>query len=119
MLRSISPEDACRRYLKFAVRHRHEYGLLMSRVGKVKTADGRRGPVFDAVQKRLAQVFGGAPEAYERAALQMWCLVHGAASLLIARGENSPEAKEIREACRLACQNIVEFEVSSQRAQPH
>ncbi len=113
MLKSTSPQDACSRYLKFAVRHPHEYGLLMSSVGKVRTADGQRGPVFDAVQKRLAQVFGGSPEAYECAALQMWCLVHGAASLLIERGDRSPEAADIREACRLACKNIVDFGVVS------
>ena len=116
MLHSTSPEDACRRYLKFALRHPHEYGLLMSGMAKVKRPKGQRGATFDAVQKRLAEMFGGEPEAYERTALQMWCLVHGAASLLIARGERAPEAEDIREACRLACKNIVDLEVSRRAA---
>jgi len=113
MLKSTSPEDACRRYLKFAVRHPHEYGLLMSSVGKIRTTDGQRGPVFEAVQRRLAEVFGGSPDAYAGTALQLWCLVHGAASLLIARGGQAAVPEEIREACRLACKNIVEREVSA------
>lgn len=116
MFQSTSPEDACRRYLKFATQRPHEYTLLMSAVGRIQTPDGQRGPVFQAVQTRLAQVFGGAPEAYARAALQLWCLVHGAASLLIERGERAPEAEEIREACRMACKHIVDFEVSSRDA---
>ena len=116
MLKSISPEDACSRYLKFATRHPHEYRLLMHRTGHIKAAGDQRGPVFEAVQKRLAQVFGGSPETYERAALQMWCLVHGAASLLIERGDRSPETADIREACRLACKNIVDLEVASRTA---
>ncbi len=117
MLKSTSPEDACSRYLRFATRRPHEYRLLMHGIGHIKAPDPhKRSSVFEAVQTRLAEIFGGSPGAYDRVALQLWCLVHGAASLLIERGESIPETEEIREACRLACKNIVDFEVASRTA---
>ena len=107
MLLSASPEDACNRYLKFAVRHAHEYELLMS-AKKVAGEPQPRGELFDAVQSRLAQIFGGTPEDFDGLAVQLWCLVHGTASLLIARGKVGLAADELREECRKACQAVVE-----------
>ena len=115
MLESVSPEDACKRYLRFAVRHAHEYELLMNGHRLHGKAE-RRGPIFHAVQSRLAQVFGGAPEMYAALAVQLWCLAHGTASLLIARGERGAAADQLREACRLACEAIV-GQMLSARAQ--
>jgi len=99
MRRATSPEDACLRYLNFAVKRPHEYELLMSGGWKDSEARGYRGLVFEAAQKMLAQKLGGNPEAFAGLILELWCLVHGGASLLIAGQKEGTRTEDVREAC--------------------
>jgi len=96
MRRATSPEDACVRYLNFAVKRPHEYELLLG--GGWKDSEAR-GLVFEAAQKMLAEKLGGSPEAFAGLTLELWCLVHGGASLLIAGQKEGSRTEDVREAC--------------------
>ena len=50
--RALSPEDAWLGYLKFAVRNRHEYGLLMNGVGRTKTSGSQKKTRFRSSAKK-------------------------------------------------------------------
>jgi AcrR family transcriptional regulator len=90
---AASPEEACERYLDYALSHpreyelfyQHEYELFYSprsiRAG-AKTV-GR--PARDAMKRKLAEKFGGSPEDHESMLTALWMATHGAAMLLVAK----------------------------------
>jgi AcrR family transcriptional regulator len=99
-----SPEEGCERYVDYALSHPHEYELFYqhnyelyhsprsSRAG-VKPV-GR--PARDAMKRKLAETFGGAPDEYERLVTALWMMSHGAAMLLIAKTILPKDAAEAR-----------------------
>lgn len=95
-----SIEEACRRYLKFAEEHPHEYRLMFRAWADIFHPDlPRPGRVW--FMNQLAQRFGGQPEEYDRAFYAFFLLAHGAASMLtapadeIARGEVRKNCLEV------------------------
>jgi len=94
MLESTSsPEEGAERYLDYALSHPREYELFYqkeyelfysarSRRAGVKPT-GRPGRV--AMQRKLAEKLGGAPDDHERMQIALWMMGHGAAMLLIAK----------------------------------
>ncbi len=90
---AASPEEACERYLDYALSHpreyelfyQHEYELFYSprsiRAG-AKTI-GR--PARDAMKRKLAEKFGGTPDDHESILTALWMATHGAAMLLVAK----------------------------------
>ncbi len=100
-----SPEDACERYVDYGLSHpheyelfyRHEYELFYSahsiRAGARNTV-GR--PARDAMSKKLAEKFGGAPEDHKRLNVSLWMLAHGATMLMIGKTILPKEVQESR-----------------------
>ena len=91
---ALSPEDACERYLDYALSHPHEYELfyryeyeLFYSASSVRAGArndvGR--PARDAMKQKLAENFGGVPKDYVRLTTSLWMLAHGAAMLMIAK----------------------------------
>jgi AcrR family transcriptional regulator len=104
---SQSLEEACDRYIDFALRrpreyelyHAHQYELL--RAGR---ATGREelGPSFQWTLRKLADQLGGSPEDHIRLVLAMWALAHGTATLLIDKLAPANLEKDLRAACTRA-----------------
>ena len=102
-----SVEDACRRYLLFAQKHPHEYELLMRAGWHDAAASGYQGPVFLAAKTKIAKQFPGKPAQQVALLIQLWCLVHGAASLMIAAEHHGDGAEDIVKACYSACKALL------------
>jgi AcrR family transcriptional regulator len=102
-----SAEDACERYVDYALSHPHEYELFYQheyelfysrpaiRAG-VRNLVGR--PARDAMKKKLTEKFGGVPEDHMHLTMSLWMLAHGAAMLMIAKTilpEDTEEARAV------------------------
>jgi AcrR family transcriptional regulator len=101
-------EDACRRYLVFAQKHPHEYELLMRTGWQDAAASGYGGPVFLAARRQIKKQFPGKPAQQVTLLIQLWCLLHGAASLLMAaqiQGDGGED--DIVKACHSACKVLL------------
>jgi AcrR family transcriptional regulator len=105
--RARSVEEACRRYLQFAQRHPHEYELLMRAGWHDAAASGYQGPVFTVVKEIIAKQFPGKPAQQIALLIQLWCLVHGAASLIIAAHPRGDGRADIAKACDSACKALL------------
>jgi AcrR family transcriptional regulator len=83
---SATPEEACERYLDFALRHPNEYELFFQHDYELlhKARSGER-PGVDAMRSKLAETLGGAPEDHAELGLSLWMVAHGAAMLMIAK----------------------------------
>lgn len=99
-----SPEEGCERYLDYALSHPREYELFYqhnyelyhsprSSQARVKPV-GR--PARDAMKRKLAEKFGGAPVEHERLITALWMMAHGAAMLLIAKTILPKDAAQAR-----------------------
>jgi AcrR family transcriptional regulator len=107
--RASSMEDACRRYLAFAMRHPHEYELLMSTGWSDAVSAGYQGPVFQVAQRKLAEEFGGNPKDHAGFAVKLWCLAHGGATLMIAaKRQGSHDGQRVAKACLSACKTLLD-----------
>jgi len=88
-----SLEDACHNVLEFALTRPHVYQLvnagMFSKVGVAR-------PNIELMKRRSAEWFGGSPEDHTRLVLALWALVHGAATLLLAKAVPSPHETELR-----------------------
>ena len=104
---ALSVEDACRRYLFFARKHPHEYELLMRTGWQDAAASGYQGPAFLAGMRKIQKQFPGRPAHHKALLVQLWCLVHGAASLLIAAQQHGDGAEDIVKACLSACKTLL------------
>ena len=102
---AASAEDACERYLDYALSHPHEYELFYQHEyelfysGRAIRAGARNlvgRPARDAMKKKLADKFGGAPEDHARLTISLWMLAHGAAMLMIAKTILPEDADETR-----------------------
>jgi len=104
---ATSVEQSCRRYLAFAQKHPHEYELLMRTGWHDAAALGYQGPVFLAAKGQIQRQFPG-PQAKQVALLvQLWCQIHGAASLLIAAQQHDGGGQDIVKACEAACKTLL------------
>jgi AcrR family transcriptional regulator len=111
MQTASSVEDACRRYVDFAVKRPHEYELHYLHehdlfVGgkprsknKLNQTVKQSRPVVEFMKARLAAQLGGAPDDYTALTLALWALLHGTAVLLITKAIPPQYAAEMRAAC--------------------
>ncbi len=99
--------EACRRYLLFAQKHPHEYELLMRTGWHDAAASGYGGPVFLAAREQIKKEFPGKPAHQISLLVQLWCQVHGAASLLIAAQHNGDTGEDVVKACYSACKTLL------------
>jgi AcrR family transcriptional regulator len=106
--RAASVEEACRLYLLFAQKHPHEYELLMRTGWHDAAATGYQGPVFSAAREQIKKQYPDKPAQQVSLLVQLWCLVHGAASLLIAaRLHGDGGEDDIVKACHSACKTLL------------
>ncbi len=99
-----SPEEACERYLDFALRHPREYELFYQHEYELfhSARSGRDGvktmvrPSRNAMRQKVAEKFGGSPGEHEGLVTALWMVSHGAAMLLIAKTILPEDAKEAR-----------------------
>jgi AcrR family transcriptional regulator len=119
-----SLEQACERYVDFALRRPQEYQLYHAHYHELlgtsrdwrPDGSGEIGPSFLWVQSRLVDRLGGTPEDHVRLTLALWALAHGTAMLLISRSTPSELASELRSACTSAVSELVR-EAEKKRAQ--
>lgn len=102
---AASPAEACERYMDYAMSHPHEYELFYQyeyelfysprslRAGARNTM-GR--PARDAMMRKLAEKFGGAPVDHARLTTSLWMMAHGAAMLIIAKTVLPEDAAQAR-----------------------
>ncbi|MGA9510770.1 MAG: TetR/AcrR family transcriptional regulator [Candidatus Sulfotelmatobacter sp.] len=102
---AASAEDACECYLDYALSHPHEYELFYQHEyelfysGRAIRAGARNlmgRPARNAMKKKLAERFGGAPEDHAHLTISLWMLGHGAAMLMIAKTILPEDADQAR-----------------------
>lgn len=94
--RTRTLQEACVRYLHFALEHPHAYEVLFDGVGKPPSID-EPWPSFNLFRERLAQQLGGTPRDHNRLMLSLWSLMHGSVMLIIrGRFEGALRAQVIR-----------------------
>ncbi|HKV26100.1 MAG TPA: TetR/AcrR family transcriptional regulator [Candidatus Acidoferrum sp.] len=77
-----TPEEFCRRYLRFAEDHPNEYRLLWNAWGDTVPSEDVPRPIRDWFLAQLANRFGGKAESYLPAFYGVMLLSHGASMLL-------------------------------------
>jgi AcrR family transcriptional regulator len=103
---AASIEDSCRRFLKFADQHPHEYRLLWGPAWSELLGPGRPRPIKEWLLDKFAARFGGKPKDYALSYYALFLLVHGAASLLIVTRDRRTKA-EMFESCLAICDALV------------
>lgn len=99
-----SPEEACERYLDYALSHpreyelfyQHNYELYYSPRAKRTGIKVVGQPAKDAMRRKLTEKLGGLPEAHERLLAALWMTAHGAAMLLIEKTIRPEDAEGAR-----------------------
>lgn len=116
---AASVEEACERYLDFALSHAHEYELYyLHEYELLFAAKPQRGvttsqtfnpkrPAVELMKGKLAAELGGAPDDHVHLVLALWALLHGTAMLLIAKTIQPQDATEMRSACRRALETLL------------
>jgi AcrR family transcriptional regulator len=107
---AISPTrslaQACRRYLEFAIKHRHAYEVLFDGFAQPPSLH-EPWPTFNLMRLRLAQRLGGSPRKHTRLMLSLWSLMHGTAMLMIRGGVTGPLRMQMIQACLDGVETIV------------
>src|SRR5208282_627362 len=88
-----SPEEACEKYLKYALSHSHEYELFFEHAYQLRPEAGKRNgvplreprPTIALMEEKLANRLGGVPADHTRLSLALWATTHGTAMLLISK----------------------------------
>jgi AcrR family transcriptional regulator len=101
-----TPEEACEKYLEFALDHAHEYELFYDQAyrlpreilpnGAKALREERR--TMALMEAKLAQRLGGSPSDHTRLSLALWVLSHGTAMILISESippEHVPELRSV------------------------
>jgi len=114
-----SVEDACERYLDYALSHPHEYELYylheyellfsarQARGSTLNQTFKQKRPAVELIKGKLAAQLGGSPDAYTRLTLVVWALLHGTVMLLIAKTIQPQHAAEMRSACRRSVETLL------------
>ena len=112
-------EEACERYVDFALSHPHEYELYYTHeydlIFSAKRARGitlnqvfkENRPAVELMKGKLAVQLGGSPDGYARLTLAVWALLHGTVMLLIAKTVHPEHAPEMRSVCRESLQTLL------------
>lgn len=99
-------EESCRRFLRFAEQHPHEYHLLWGPAWTELLGPGRPRPIKDWMLDKFAVRFGGRPKDYVLNYYALFLLVHGTASLLIVTRDRRTRAEMIN-SCLAVCDALV------------
>ncbi|MGH9500284.1 MAG: TetR/AcrR family transcriptional regulator [Terriglobales bacterium] len=95
-----SAEEACERYLEFALTHPHEYELFYEHAyqlpGPAQGPIREHRPTMALVEEKLAERLGGTHEEHTRLALALWAMAHGTAMILISKSIPEEHANELR-----------------------
>lgn len=114
-----SVEEACERYLEFALSHPHEYELYYLHeyelLFSAKPARGetlnqifkKKRPAVELMKGKLAAQLGGSPDDYARLTLAVWALLHGTVMLLMAKTVMPQHAAEMRSVCRTSVETLL------------
>jgi len=114
-----SVEDACDRYLDFALSHPHEYELYYlheyellfsarpARGATLNQIFKQKRPAVELMKGKLAAQLGGPPDDYARLTLAIWALLHGTVMLLIAKTIQPQHAAEMRSVCRTSVETLL------------
>ncbi len=101
---AASPEEACDRYLDYALRHPWEYELFYQRDYELHYSPRSRGrarsagrPARDAMRRKLRERFSDPGDNIEPLLAALWMLAHGTAMLLIAKSILPEEASQARD----------------------
>ena len=98
--------EAVEGYLDFALAHSFTYVVLFDGVGQPPSLQ-EPWPSFNLIRERIAARLGGQPRRYTRLMLAVWCLMHGAAMLIIrGRFEGALRAQTVY-ACLDAVESMV------------
>jgi AcrR family transcriptional regulator len=101
--RCQSPEEACERFLEFALSHPHEYELFYqhayqlprpSQAGRTTPLREHR-PTMALMEAKLVERLGGSPEDHTRLGLALWAVTHGTAMILISKSIPAEHADEL------------------------
>jgi AcrR family transcriptional regulator len=99
-----SAEEACERYLDYALSHPHEYELFYQQEYELfySPRSVRAGaqpvsrPARGVMKRKLAESLGGSADDHEPLLLALWMVAHGAAMLLIAKTILPKDAADAR-----------------------
>jgi AcrR family transcriptional regulator len=99
-----SAEQACERYLDYALRHPREYELFYQHNFRLRHsahsdsagAKTDEQPARDAMRRKLAETLKESRDGHDRTLLALWMLGHGAAMLLIDKAFLPHEAAQAR-----------------------
>ena len=99
-----SAEEACERYLDFALSNTHEYELLfrhgyeLYHSPRARQAIGQpvSQPAREAMRRKLVERLGESPDNHEPLLTALWMVAHGTAMLLIAKSILPKDAVEAR-----------------------
>ena len=105
--RSRTLHEAIRRHLQFALENGHAYEVLFDGVGKPPSLH-EPWPTFNLIRERIASKIGGAPREHNRLMLAVWCLMHGAAMLIIRGRFEGPLRTQAIHTCIDACEAVVD-----------
>ncbi len=107
-------EEIAEIYVDSALRLPHEYELFYAHSHELTPkATGRVRPIRDSrpnfafVEKLLAERLGGTPDDYTQLALALWAILHGTATLLLAKSIPDGHEEELRAACRTAVEALL------------
>jgi len=109
------PEEACERYLEFAVDHAHEYELFythayeLSQSARSDHASPLREhrPTMEFMENKLAERLGGTAADHTRLSLALWTMAHGTAMLLISRAIPTGHVAELRAVFAAAVETLI------------
>jgi AcrR family transcriptional regulator len=105
--RTTTLREAFQRHLEFALEHSHAYEVLFDGVGRPPSLH-EAWPSFNLMRERIAKRLGGEPREHTRLMLSVWCLMHGAAMLIIRGGfERALKAQTVH-ACLDAFDDILD-----------
>ena len=110
-----SPEEACERYLDFALAHPHEYELFYEHACQLPPAARKRAgvplretrPTMALMEEKLANRLGGASADHTRLSLALWMTTHGTAMVLISKAIPDHLRAELRSAYTAAVETLI------------
>lgn len=109
-------EQMAEAYIEYALKMPHDYELFYSHARALSPRRGRgearpireSRPNFAFVEQVAARQLGGAPEDHTELALQLWALLHGTTTMLLAHSIPEGHEDHLRAACRSAVKALVE-----------
>ncbi len=107
-----SLQQACERYLEFALAHRHTYEMLFDGFAQPPSLH-EPWPTFNLLRHRVSQRLGGNPRSHTRLMLSLWALMHGTVMLLIRGGVSEPLLTQMFYACLDGVEAVVQHSARS------